>query len=138
MTQPTRQIYVNLPVAELERTRAFFTALGFSFNDQLSDGSTALCMIVNEHAGYMMLTHEKFASFTRQPVIKAEQGTGALHAFTVGSRQEVDATFARALEAGGRDAQHIEDHGFMYSRSFHDPDGHTWEAFWMDPNAMNG
>lgn len=135
MSSSPRLLFVNLPVADVARSRAFFTALGFTFNEQFSD-ETAICMIVNEGAFYMLLSHAKFGSFTKREVVTPAGGVAAYNAFSVASRDEVDATFARALEAGGSDGEHTEDHGFMYSRTFFDPDGHCWEGFWMDPAAV--
>lgn len=137
MTQPSRMIFVNLPVEDVARSRAFFSRLGFTFNEQFSD-DTALCMVVNDGAYFMLLNHEKFSSFTKRAIVTPGEGVPAYMAFTVGSRDEADAMFATAIEAGGVDGEHIEDHGFMYSRMFRDPDGHTWEAFWMDPAAIPG
>ena len=135
MSQSPRLLFVNIPVADVKRSRPFFSALGFTFNDQFCDDN-AICMKVNESAFFMLIQPDRFATFTPRNVVRPDAGVSALYAITVGSRAEVDAMFDLVLSLGGSDADHIEDHGFMYSRSFRDLDGHTWEAFWMDPAAL--
>src|SRR4051812_6737382 len=132
---PGRMLFVNLPVADIERTKAFFAKLGFTFNPMFSD-DTAACMLVGEHAFVMLLTREKFAEFAKLPLADPTTHTLALYAFSVASRGEVDAVSAAALEAGGTEVDDAEDHGFMYSRSFYDLDGHGWQVMWMDPAAV--
>jgi len=127
-----RKLFVNIPVADLQRSVDFFEALGFSFNTQFTD-ATATAMLVSEDAYFMLLTPEKFASFSKRPTGDARRVTAAMYAFSVASRAEVDDITERALRAGGATAKEPEDHGFMYGRSFYDPDGHHWEVFWMDP-----
>jgi predicted lactoylglutathione lyase len=127
-------LFVNIPVADLERSKAFFADLGFSFNPQFSD-ETAACMLVGEHAFFMLLTREKFAEFAKLPIADPTTHTLALYCFSVSSRDEVDTVSAAALAAGGTEADDAEDHGFMYSRSFFDLDGHGWQVMWMDPAA---
>lgn len=134
---PGRMLFVNLPVADVARSRAFFGALGFSFNPAFSD-ETSACMLVGEHAFVMLLVREKFAEFAHLPVADPITHTLALFTFSVPSRDEVDAVGAAALAAGGREADGAEDHGFMYSRSFYDLDGHGWQVMWMDPAAVPG
>jgi predicted lactoylglutathione lyase len=132
-----RKLFVNIPVTDLQRSIDFFEALGFAFNTQFTD-ATAACMLVGEDAYFMLLTAEKFAAFSRRPTTDVTRTTGALFAFSVGSRQEVDEVVDRALAAGGSRAHDPQDHGFMYQWSFFDLDGHHWEVFWMDPAAING
>jgi predicted lactoylglutathione lyase len=131
---PGRMLFVNMPVADLERSTTFFAQLGFTFNPLFSDEAAA-CMLVGEHAFVMLLQHEKFAQFAQLPVGDPTTHTLALYCFSVASRDEVDAVGAAALAAGGREADGAEDHGFMYSRSFYDLDGHGWQVMWMDPAA---
>lgn len=131
---PGRMLFVNMPVADLERSKAFFTGLGFSFNPAFS-GETAACMMVGEQASVMLLSHETFAQYSHLPTGDPTTHALALFCFGVGSRDEVDAVAAAALAAGGREADGAEDHGFMYSRSFFDLDGHGWQVMWMDPAA---
>jgi hypothetical protein len=127
-------LFVNLPVADVARSRAFFASLGFSFNPAFSD-ETSACMLVGEQAFVMLLVREKFAEFAHLPVADPTTHTLALFTFSVASRDDVDAVGAAALAAGGREADGAEDHGFMYSRSFYDLDGHGWQVMWMDPAA---
>jgi uncharacterized protein len=138
-TQPIhpRKLFVNIPVADLQRSIDFFEALGFTFNRQFTD-ATATCMLVGEDAYFMLLTVEKFASFSALPVADPRSASGAGYAFSVGSRAEVDDLAERALRSGGARVRDAEDHGFMYSRSFRDPDGHHWDVFWMDPTVIQG
>jgi uncharacterized protein len=137
MTTPAhagRLLFVNLPVADVERSKAFFAALGFSFNPKFADEASA-CMLVGEHAFVMLLSREKFAQFAKLPIADPTTHTLALYCFSATSRDEVDALSAAALAAGGREADGAEDYGFMYSRSFYDLDGHGWQVMWMDPAA---
>ncbi len=131
---PGRALFVNMPVADVERSQAFFGKLGFSFNPMFSD-ETAACMLVGEHAFVMLLSREKFAEFSKLPVADPSTHALALYSFSVSSRDQVDAVGAAALAAGGTEADDAEDHGFMYTRSFFDLDGHGWQVMWMDPAA---
>ena len=131
---PGRMLFVNLPVADLERSKAFFAKLGFSYNPAFTD-DTAACMLVGGQAFVMLLTREKFAEFAKLPIADPTTHTLALYCFSVSSRDEVDTVSAAALAAGGSEADDAEDHGFMYSRSFFDLDGHGWQVMWMDPAA---
>ncbi len=130
-----RKIFVNLAVRNLDRSVAFYRQLGFSFNPQFTD-ETATCMIIADDIFAMLLTHEKFAMFTSKPIADAKVTTEVLTALALDSREEVDAMTAAAIAAGGREPRSAQDHGFMYSRAFEDPDGHIWEPFWMDPAAV--
>ncbi|MER5446954.1 VOC family protein [Streptomyces sp. NPDC002766] len=131
---PGRMLFVNLPVTDLERSKAFFAELGFTFNPAFTD-ETAACMLVGEHAFVMLLTREKFAQFSKLPMADPTTHTLALYSFSVSSREEVDKVSAAALAAGASEADGAEDYGFMYSRSFFDLDGHGWQVMWMDPTA---
>ena len=131
----TRRLFVNLPVRDLPRTVAFYKALGFTFNPQFTD-ATAACMVISEHNYAMLLTHEKFAQFTKKPIADARAETGVLVALALDSVADVDAMVAAALAAGGSEPRARQDHGFMIQRTFEDPDGHTWEPFWMDPTFV--
>jgi predicted lactoylglutathione lyase len=126
------QIYLNLPVKDLKRSVDFFTALGFSFNPDYTD-ENATCMIINENAFVMLLVEGFFKTFTSRDVADATGATEAITAFSVDSKAAVDETVRKALAAGGRPSQEVQDYGFMYSHSFQDPDGHLWEVMWMDP-----
>ncbi|WP_251093358.1 VOC family protein [Streptomyces sp. Caat 7-52] len=129
---PGRMLFVSIPVADLERSKAFFAELGFGFNPAFADESSA-CMLVGEHAFVMLLSREKFAEFAKLPMADPTTHTLALYCFSVSSREEVDKISAAALAAGGTKADDAEDHGFMYARSFFDLDGHGWQVMWMDP-----
>jgi uncharacterized protein len=131
------KLFVNLPVNDLQRSIIFFESLGFNFNQQFTD-ATATCMLVGEDAYFMLLTHDKFASFTERPLGESGKTTSAIFAISVNSREEVDAMVKQAIAAGGTHAQEPQDHGFMYGWSFYDLDGHHWEVFWMDPSAIAG
>src|SRR4051812_39707167 len=133
-THPGRMLFVTMPVADLERSKPFFASLGFSFNPLFSDEGGA-CMLVGEHAFVMLLTHEKFAQFSKLPMADPTTHTLALYCFGVSSRDEVDAVTDAALAAGATDTDDTEDYGFMYSRSFFALDGHGWQVMWMDPAA---
>jgi predicted lactoylglutathione lyase len=131
---PGRMLFVNLPVADVGRSKAFFGALGFSFNPAFTD-ENAVCMLVGEQACVMMLGRERFADFAKHPIADPRTHTLGLYSFSVSSRDEVDAVSKAALAAGGAEADGAEDFGFMYSRSFFDLDGHGWQVMWMDPAA---
>ncbi len=130
-----RKMFVNLAVGDLEKSKAFFSALGFSFNPKFTDDNAA-CMIVSEDAYVMLLTQPFFKTFTRREVCDTSRYTEGLLALSCDSRSEVDALVKKALAAGGQRAMEPQDHGFMYGWSFYDLDGHHWEVFWMDPKAQ--
>ena len=132
-----RKLFVNIPVADLQRSIEFFEALGFTFNVQFTD-ATATCMLVGEDAYFMLLERDRFQGFSKRPLGDPHQETNAMFAFSVNSREEVDAMVQKAITAGGSYATDTQDHGFMYGRSFYDLDGHHWEVFWMDPAAVEG
>jgi predicted lactoylglutathione lyase len=127
-----KQIYLNLPVKDLKRSVDFFTALGFSFNPDYTD-ENATCMIINDDAFVMLLVEDFFKTFTSRAVADATRSTEAIVAFSVDNKEAVDDTVRKAISAGGRPSQEVQDYGFMYSHSFQDPDGHLWEVLWTDP-----
>lgn len=129
-----RMIFVNLPVADLEASTRFYTALGFTRNPDFSD-DTASCMVVSEQIYVMILTHEKFKGFINGEIGDARKATQVLNCLTAGSRQEVDDFKAKALGAGGGEWKPNLEMGPMYGCSFHDPDGHVWEIMYMDMGA---
>lgn len=127
------QMYVSLPVKNLDKTVAFFTALGFTFNAQFSNEKAA-CMVIHEGASYVMLMAEPFfQTFTPRPIPDAKTTAGALISLSRSSREDVDAIVAKAVAAGGSSPNHPQDHGFMYEHDFEDPDGHLWGVMWMNP-----
>lgn len=128
-------IFVNLPVKDLNRTVAFFTKLGFTFNAQFTD-ETATCMIVTESIFVMLLTEAKFQTFTPKPISNAKESTEVLVAFSLESREAVQEMVRTAVAAGASIYAEPQDHGFMYQHGFEDLDGHLWELFYMDPSYV--
>ena len=131
-----RMIFVNLPVDDLAKSRAFFSGLGFEFNDAFSDANAA-SLVVSEQAIVMLLLRPFFARFTRKEVAGPTVTEAAL-VLSADSRDEVDDLVERALALGASPAGEAQDEGYMYGRSFHDLDGHLWEFIWMDPAAAQG
>jgi predicted lactoylglutathione lyase len=129
------KIFVNLPVKDLRKSIAFFEKVGFSFNPQFTD-ETAACMVMSDDIYAMLLTHPKIAEFTTKAIADAHSTTEVLVALAVESRAKVDELAGRALAAGGKENYPAKDYGFMFTRSFEDPDGHIWEVFWMDPSHV--
>lgn len=128
----TEQIYVNLPVKDLERSKAFFSALGYTFNPQFSNADAA-CMIVSDNHIYVMLLVEPFfQTFIDKKISDAKTSTEVLLCLSRPSRAAVDDTVASAVAAGGSIPRDPVDHGFMYQHAFEDPDGHLWELVYMD------
>jgi len=130
----SRLIFVNLPVADLAAARAFYEAIGFTNNPQFTD-ETAACMVLTDTIHVMLLTHEKFAQFTPKKIADAKTTSEVLICISAESREEVDEITGKALAAGGSEPREKQDYGFMYGRSFEDPDGHIWEPMWMDMEA---
>ncbi len=127
------QIFVNLPVKDLDKTVDFFTKLGYTFNQQFTNES-ATCMIVEENIFVMLLVEKFFKTFiTTTEMADAKKTTEVLIALTANSRAGVDEMISKAVEAGGTIYREAQDHGFMYTQCFQDLDGHIWEIFWMDP-----
>ena len=130
------QIYVNLPVKALQQSMDFFTALGFSFEPQFTDENAGCLIIDDGHIYAMLLTHEFFRKFTNKDIADSVVTTEAILAIGVESREAVDAMVDKALASGGSASNPPDDEGFMYSRSFQDPDGHLWEVLHLDTSAM--
>lgn len=129
------QIFVNLPVKNLDRSIEFFSRLGFTFNPQFTD-ETATCMIVSEDIFVMLLTEAKFEAFTPNPICDARKSTEVLVCLALESRERVDDMVRKAVTAGGNTYKEPQDHGFMYGHGFQDLDGHIWELIYMEPNAL--
>ena len=129
------KIFVNLPVKNLPKSIEFFTRLGFNFNPQFTD-DTAACMVISESIFAMLLTHPKFAEFTRKDIADATKTTEVLIALDAESREAVDNIVKNAREAGGTIYDQARDHGWMYQHSFADLDGHQWEVLYMDISAL--
>lgn len=130
-----RQLYVNLAVEDLDRSIAFFTKLGFSFDPTFTD-ETATCMVVGDAAYIMLLTKDKFAEFTPKPLVDSAAETEVLIALSAESAEAVDEIADLGLESGGAEVRDPMDYGSMYARSFQDPDGHIWEVVWMNEAAI--
>jgi predicted lactoylglutathione lyase len=126
-----RQIFVNLPVKDLERSKKFFASLGFSFNPQFTDENGACLVIANDSIYAMFLTEQFFKTFTPRAIADAKKSTEVLVALSCSSDQEVKDLVAKAERAGGKAVRDPKDHGFMYEHAFEDPDGHIWELVHM-------
>lgn len=131
-------IFINLPVSDLERSQAFFTALGWTINDDFTDDNAA-CVVIDDRTFLMILRRDYYATFLPEPKRVGDPATTslALIAFDLPSREAVDAFVSRVTDAGGTVGE-TQDLGFMYQRQFDDPDGNHFEPFWMDPTAVDG
>ncbi|KAF1729274.1 MAG: VOC family protein [Pseudoxanthomonas sp.] len=125
------QIFVNLPVRDLDKAKAFFSALGYVSNPQFTDENAA-CVVISDSIYVMLLAEPFFRGFTRKSLCDTRTHTEVLLCLSVASRSEVDAMVAKALSAGGREQMEAKDYGFMYQRGFEDLDGHLWEVVHMD------
>lgn len=131
-----KQIFVNLPIKDLEKTISFFKHLGFTFNDQFTDDKAA-CMIINDGSIYaMLITEAFFKTFTKKSIADAKKTTEVLIALDTESKEEVDELVKKAIEAGGSLYAEPQDHGWMYQHSFADLDGHQWELLYMDESKL--
>jgi predicted lactoylglutathione lyase len=130
----SRKMFVNLAVRDLKKSMAFFSAFGFQFNPKFTDEKAA-CMVISDDAFVMPLTEPFFRTFTKRAPCDTSTHTEGLFALSCGSRAEVDEMVKKAIAAGGTHAMNPQDHGFMYTWSFYDLDGHHWEVLWMDPKA---
>ena len=130
-----KMMFVNLPVADLDRAMAFYTAIGATNEPKFTD-ATAACMVFSETIYVMLLTHDKFRQFTPKAIADSRATSEVLLCLSAESRAEVDSLAGTASASGGRaDPAPLQDYGFMYSRSIEDPDGHIWEMMWMDAAA---
>ena len=127
-------IFVNLPVTDLPRAKAFYEAIGAKNNPQFTD-DTAACMVFSDTIHVMLLTHDKYKQFTSKQIADTHKTSAVLLAISEDSREGVDATLGKVLKAGGKEPRDKQDHGWMYYRAFEDLDGHTWEVMWMDVEA---
>ncbi|KFC21302.1 VOC family protein [Epilithonimonas lactis] len=126
-----KQIFINLAVTDLQRSLDFYLALGFTHNPQFSD-DTGNCMVWSDSIFVMLLNHEKFASFATKPIADTKSAVAGLFSLSVESTEEVDRVMENGLKAGGIEPNEMRDYGFMQQRTIEDPDGHTWEIFYMD------
>lgn len=131
----SRYIFVNIAVKDVQRSIAFFTALGFSFEPKYT-GESSACMIIAENIFVMMLAESYFKTFTKKALADATNSTEVLLALSCESREQVDETVAKALAQGGKLARDPQDHGFMYVQAIEDLDGHIWELAYMAPGAQ--
>jgi uncharacterized protein len=131
-----KQIFLNIPVADLPKSRAFYQALGYSLNPQFT-GDSAACVVISETIFVMLGTHAKFREFTPKAICDTTQAVEVLFNLSCESRQEVDDLVAKALAAGGSTYDKAEDFGFMYTHSFLDPDGHGWGLFHISTPPPN-
>ncbi|MEA9987123.1 VOC family protein [Subtercola sp. RTI3] len=131
----TTNIFVTVPVADLEVSKAFYTALGYTVNPNFSDESSA-CIVLSDTIYVMLLAKSRFGDLTDRELVDPKTHTQALHALGVETRDEVDALAATALDAGGSVPGDPQDFGFMYARDIEDPDGNGWQITWMDPAAQ--
>jgi predicted lactoylglutathione lyase len=129
------QIFINLPVADVSRSIAFFKTLGFTHNPQFTDGSGA-CIVISEHIHVMVLTHSKFSGFTPRNICDTSKSVEVLNCLSCESRAEVDASVSKAVSAGGTIYAEPIDYSFMSMHSFADPDGHCWKLFHMTPGTI--
>jgi predicted lactoylglutathione lyase len=132
-----QMIFVNLPVADIDTSKKFFTELGYTINPQFTTDDCA-CVVISDTIVVMMLSKQHYANFTKKEIADSTKTSEVLICLSAESREKVDELVEKALAAGGSVSGETQDHGFMYGRAFDDPDGHTWEVMWMDPAAVQG
>ncbi|GLZ51322.1 VOC family protein [Actinomycetospora sp. NBRC 106378] len=128
-------MFVNLPVTDLERAKAFYEALGFRINPAFTDHNAACVVVEEDHNFFMLLLRDFFQTFTDRPIGDPAKDVSVATALMLDSRDDVDGTVAAGLAAGGTEARPASDYGFMYQRQLTDPDGNLLEFGWMDPKA---
>ncbi|WP_400163653.1 VOC family protein [Brevibacillus sp. TJ4] len=134
MAYQAKQIYVNLPVKDLQKSMEFFTRLGFTFDPNFTDDKAG-CLVIGDNIYAMLISEPLFRTFTKKEITDAAKTTEVIVALSANSKEEVDELVQKALEAGGSFSNDVVDHGFMYYGSFQDLDNHMWEILYMDPNA---
>lgn len=127
----TKQVFINLAVTDLQRSMDFYTALGFTNNPQFSDHE-GRCMVWSDNIYVMLLSHEKFMSFSTKPIADTKSAVAGLFSLSMESLDEVNRVMDHGLRAGGTEPNEMRDYGFMQQRTIEDFDGHTWEIFFMD------
>lgn len=125
------QIFINLPVKNLEKSKEFYEQLGFTINPQITD-ETAASLVISDTIYVMLLTHKKTKMFTSKEIANAHKTTEVLNSLSVERKEKVDEIVGKAVKNGGIESGEPQVHDFMYQRSFEDPDGHIWEVVWMD------
>lgn len=133
----SKKIFINLPVRDLQKSMAFYAAIGFTNNPQFTD-ETAACMVLTEEIYVMLLTHAKFSQFTQKGIGDTAKNASVINSLSVDSKEEVDVMIKKALKAGGKESNEAKDYGFMQQQSFEDLDGHLWEVFYMDMSKFPG
>jgi uncharacterized protein len=126
-----KQIFINIAVKDVQKSMDFYTALGFSNNSQFSDDG-GKCMVWSENIFVMILSHEKFSSFTNKPIADTKTHIAGLYSLSLDSVESVHKMMELGLRAGGLEPNEMRDYSFMQQRTLEDPDGHTWEIFYMD------
>ncbi|MER7676236.1 VOC family protein [Streptomyces sp. NPDC096934] len=132
-----QMIFVNLAVNDVDASKKFFTELGYTINPQFSTEDCA-CVVISDTIVAMLLSKQRYADFTKKEIADSARTSEVLLCLSAESREKVDELCDKALAAGGSGTREAQDHGYMYGRSFDDPDGHTWEVMWMDPAAVQG
>jgi predicted lactoylglutathione lyase len=131
----SKMIFVNLPVADLPRAKAFYEAIGATNEPRFTD-ETAACMVFSDTIHVMLLTHDKYKQFTSKQIPDTRKTSAAMYALSEDKRDGVDTILGKALKAGATEPRDKMDFGWMYNRAFDDLDGHTWEIVWMDMDAF--
>jgi uncharacterized protein len=132
----SKMIFINLPVTDLKKSMAFYEATGATNNPQFTD-ETAACMVISDAIHVMLLTHDKWRTFTSKEILDAHKSAQLMLALSADSKDAVNELVEKAAAAGGKpDPLPTQDYGFMFGRSFEDPDGHIWETMWMDMSAV--
>ncbi len=129
------QVFINLAIKNMERSQTFFKSLGYSFNPQFTNDQGA-CLVLGDNIFVMLLVEPFFQGFTKKPIADASKATEMLLCLSCDSRAHVDELVRKAVAAGGKAPNPVQDHGFMYGHGFEDLDGHQWELAYMDPNAV--
>ncbi|MFC5201480.1 VOC family protein [Streptomyces kaempferi] len=132
-----QMIFVNLAVNDVDASKKFFTELGYTINPQFSTDDCA-CVVISDTIVAMLLSKQRYADFTKKEIADSARTSEVLLCLSAESREKVDELCDKALSVGGSGTRDAQDHGYMYGRSFDDPDGHTWEVMWMDPAAVQG
>jgi predicted lactoylglutathione lyase len=132
-----QMIFVNLATNDVDASKKFFTELGYTINPQFS-GDDCACVVISDTIVTMLLSKQRYADFTKKEIADSTRTSEVLICLSAESREKVDELVEKAVAAGGRANDDVQDHGYMYGRSFDDLDGHSWEVVWMDPAAVQG
>ena len=130
-----KQIFINLPIKDLNKTKEFFTKIGFKFNQKFTDENAA-CLILGENIFAMFLIEKFFKRFTKKEISNYKSNAEVINALSVNSKKEVDEILNKVIKAGGKEPREAQNHGWMYGRSFEDINGHLWEVFFIDKSQM--